>query len=229
MSTIPISWACWYLTEVEGIEWRDMDYTAWKIVKAVKGEPIKGHFEIIMSAGKQPRRFDQGNVQEFVQELTGAIGRKLRKTYGDGSKISLVPIPNSDAVAPSAVACRTDELAKQIAGGFGDGAVVEPLIRWKAARSPQHKSAGRRYPDQFQEQMILLGKPKHSVVLFDDVMTSGSQLIAGARLLAEAGYQPARAIVVGRVTKTQEEKMVGWGSGELRIGHETIDASDIEF
>ena len=35
MSTIPISWACWYLTEIEGIDWRDMDYTAMKIVGAV--------------------------------------------------------------------------------------------------------------------------------------------------------------------------------------------------
>ncbi|SRR5579885_1553762 len=229
MSTIPISWACWYLTEIEGIDWRDMDYTAMKIVKAVKGEPINGHFYGVISTGEKPRRFDQSNVQTFVQAFIGAIGRKLRTTIGKDSEISIVPIPNSNAVVPLVAPCRTDELAKNIADGFGGGAVVEPLIRWRTARMPQHKSAGPRYPDLFQEQMVLIDKPKHPVVLFDDVMTSGSQLIAGARLLTDAGHQPARAIVVGRVTKRQEEKMVDWNSGELKIGREPIDVSEFGF
>jgi adenine/guanine phosphoribosyltransferase-like PRPP-binding protein len=74
--------------------------------------------------------------------------------------------------------------------------------------------------------MALLGKPKHTVVLFDDVMTSGSQMTAAARLLQDAGHLPIQAMVVGRVTRMQGDKMLGWESENLQIGR---DASNIEF
>jgi adenine/guanine phosphoribosyltransferase-like PRPP-binding protein len=97
------------------------------------------------------------------------------------------------------------------------------------ARDPQHRGSGYRYPELFQDQMTLLRKPKHPVVLFDDVMTSGSQMTAAARLLQDAGHLPIQAMVVGRVTRTQEDKMLGWESEALQIGREIIDGSGIEF
>jgi hypothetical protein len=54
-------------------------------------------------------------------------------------------------------------------------------------------------------------------------------LIAASRLRQEACHEPIHALVVGRVTKTQEEKMFGWQTDDPEIGRETIEVSDIEF
>lgn len=43
MTSITVCGALYYLTEIEGIEWRPDDYTANKIIKVVKGEDIKGY------------------------------------------------------------------------------------------------------------------------------------------------------------------------------------------
>jgi hypothetical protein len=220
MTAIQVIWPCFYLTEVDGITWRGQDYTAMKMIKAVKGEPINGYVEV--SIGGQHRRFDQSNIEPLVSTMGKTIGSKLRKT-SDVPTISIVPIPNSGAVVGSSTDCRTDALARNVAEGFGTGAAVEPIIRWKAARSPQHKGTGFRDPDMFQEQMSLLRNPKHPVVLFDDVMTSGSQLIAAARLLQEAEHTPILASVVGRVTKAQREQMLGWNAEELMIDRTLFD------
>jgi hypothetical protein len=226
MTTIPVLLACRYLTEVEGLTWRDKDYAARNIVRAVKEQPFKGYSDIKM--GAKIYRLMQSTGEDFVMCLTRAMGRKLSATLGAEQKISIVPIPNSAAVASSTAACRIDNLANYVAAGFGANAIVEPVIRWKAARNPQHKESGYRHPDLFQDQMTLLGTPKNPVVLFDDVMTSGSQMTAAARLLQDAGHLPIQALVVGRVTSTQEDKMLGWGFETLPIGREIIDASDID-
>jgi hypothetical protein len=47
---------CAYLTDVS-VKWRDVDHTSSKMVKALKGDPIKGYLEHKI-AGKV-RRFDQ--------------------------------------------------------------------------------------------------------------------------------------------------------------------------
>jgi hypothetical protein len=215
MSAIPVLFVCRYLTEVEGLTWRPVDFTSLKIVKAIKGEPLNKYVEI--SIGGKNRRFYQSDVDALVSTVTTTIGSKLREVLGSG-RVSIVPIPNSGAVVGAPGESRTDMLAKHVAAGFGGGTIVEPLIRWKTARTPQHKGSGFRDPDAFQDQMVLLGKPKHPVVLFDDVMTSGAQLTAAARTLEEAGHTPIHAAVVGRVTKTQEETMLGWITEELEIG-----------
>src|SRR5262249_23953737 len=127
-----------------GLTWRDKDYAARNIVRAVKGEAFEGYSNINM--GGKNHRLTQSTAEEFVKNLTQGMGRKLSKTLGAERKISIVPIPNSGAVASSKAACRIDNLAKEVAAGFGANAIVEPLIRWKAARSPQHKGSRYRHP-----------------------------------------------------------------------------------
>jgi adenine/guanine phosphoribosyltransferase-like PRPP-binding protein len=222
MTTIPVLHAARYLTQVDGLTWRDADWTAMKMVKGVKGKPIKGYFDV--KFGDQQHRYDQNNVGAFVDKLSANAGAKLHNQLG-GRKISIVPIPSSNAV--TGVRGRSDELAEKVAAAYGPNAVVESVIRWKALRDPQHESSGYRYPDLYQDQMALTQLPKYEVVLFDDVMTSGSQLTAAARLLEESGHTPTHAMVLGRTTKEQEEQMVGWKEEQLPIGRDELDVSGV--
>ena len=65
-----------YLTEVEGMTWRQEDYVAKKITDAVKGRPINRYFEV--SVGGVVRRFDQDNIQTFMPSLFQTVASKLQ-------------------------------------------------------------------------------------------------------------------------------------------------------
>ena len=79
-----------------------------EIVKAVKGEPINGYFDLRIKGKKH--RFDQSNVDTLVTALITKMGLKLRQLLG-GCNISIVPIPSRNAVVGSKAEGRTDELA----------------------------------------------------------------------------------------------------------------------
>jgi hypothetical protein len=85
------------------------DHKSLKMVKALKGDVIKGYFNHII-AGKTVR-FDQTNIQEFVDRIPKALSKMiLREVPG---KASIVPIPNSHVVDVATPNWKTLELAKR--------------------------------------------------------------------------------------------------------------------
>src|SRR5271154_5725000 len=101
----------YYLTEIDGITWRQDDWTTNRIVKAVKGEPFKGYFQVV--AGGRHYRFDQSNLHQFMPALFGAVAAKLNELV-DGP-FDLVPIPNSTATVTDGADFRTLAHAREIA------------------------------------------------------------------------------------------------------------------
>ena len=81
-------------------------------------------------------------------------------------------------------------------------------------RRDEPRDVGRRTPKSAQ---------KHPVVLFDDVLTTGSQMIGACRRFAKVGMAPSLAFVVGRTTHEQHEKMIGWEKEQLETERARID------
>jgi predicted amidophosphoribosyltransferase len=121
---------------------------------------------------------------------------------------------------------RTVELAKMFAKGYGPDATVVPAIRWVKQRDKSHKKKEFRSPDQFQPLMRVVETPANPVVVFDDVLTSGSQMIAATRVLQKAGCTVARGVVVARAGKEQVEKPIEWRNDTLVI---TEGFFDLDF
>jgi predicted amidophosphoribosyltransferase len=192
-------------------------------VRGLKNEPFKGYSEF--KVGGAVRRYDSSNIQEVIPLLMKGIGKKL--TEHIQGQISIVPIPNSNMAVGATGSFRILELAKALAEGYGNDATVVPAIRWDKAREKAHKSSEFRSPDLFQPHMRLVDKPNRQVVLFDDVQTSGSQMVASARLLSEAGFEPVFGLVAARATKTQFEKMIDWKVEDLQIDRDEIDWDDL--
>lgn len=118
----------YYLTEIEGITWRQGDWTANKIVKALKGEPINKYFEITFRDGKKAR-FDQSNVATFLPIVFRAVAEKLKEELA--TPFDIVAIPNSDATIKDNADCRIFEHARAIASAAGNGVQAVPALRWK--------------------------------------------------------------------------------------------------
>lgn len=196
--------AVFYLTEI-GFAWRQEDYDANKIVNALKGNPINGYIDI--NLGGDVRRFDQSNIAGLMPPLYRGIAKKLKTTLA--GPFDVVPIPNSAATIENKADCRTFEHARQIAKAAGDGCRFVPALRWKQQKTPAHEG-GSRDPQVHFENLQLVERPTQQCVIFDDVVTTGGQMIGAYRRLAASGVVPVLGIVVGRAVKEQKSPVMGW-------------------
>lgn len=219
MSTLPYVYWCNHLTEV-GCKWRGVDYNARAFVRGLKQEEFNGYIAVKIKGVE--RQYTNANIEQLVELILPLIGERLRNDVK--GPISIVPIPNSGMAAGIKGQFRAVELARLVARGFGDDAEVCPAIVWDAPRPKAHKNNEYRHPDLYEPHMLLANKPAGNVVLFDDVLTSGSQMIAAARMLTKQGFAPARGLVIARATKLQVEgKLFERHQDELKLDNDPFD------
>jgi hypothetical protein len=196
---------CSYLTAKDPPAWRQSDYAASKIVKALKGDTINGYFDMII--GGQTVRFDRLNVGDFLKRVPVALAKVLVREI-DGPA-TLVPIPNSQVTAPNADGFRTHHLANLVAAESGGKLTAVPALVFK---EPQQKSrtGGPRSAEHCEMAYRLATEVIGPIVLIDDVCTSGGHMIGAYRKLHAP---PTRSVVLacawGRSTREQVNTPLG--------------------
>lgn len=213
MSSLPVGFGIYYLTQIEGVTWRSTDYDMRNIVRGLKGSYFNGYSDLVI--GGKTERYDTNNIEKFVDLLLPAVGKKLSQTLN--GKISIVPIPNSAMCVGKKGEFRIVDLAEKLAKGYGSDAEVCPAIRWVTEKERAHKSDEHRDPRVYQPLMRLADKPKHRVVIFDDVLTSGSQMIAAARFMKAKGFDVVHGAVGARVTSEQHNPMMKWRTETIEL------------
>lgn len=203
---------CYYLTDWTGIKPRQEDWDTNKVVKCLKGEPIKGYAQV--SVAGTTFRLEERNKQEFLAHLWSALGRSFNS---QNQSTAIVPIPNSAGVVGESANYKTLLYAQAIAAGSGGKLVALDALRWKAAAGAMHKQAGARSPERRFDNLQVIQKPDRPVVLFDDFITSGSSFIAAVWRLSEVGCLPTEGIAVARRTAIQEPKMFEYRQQDLEI------------
>jgi hypothetical protein len=207
-----------YLTEVDGITWRSEDYTANKIIKLLKGRPLNGYFNVKING--QTKTINQLNVKHFMPVLFQAVANKLNSIIR--GEYCIVPIPNSEAAVDVPGDFLTLQHARAIAEATGGRASAIPALRWKAPKEPAHRG-GTRDPQIHHENLVLIERPKKQIVIFDDVMTTGGQMIGAYRRLQDAGQPIHSGMVIGRATKEQKVEALGWDQEDLPVEEVEID------
>ena len=204
---------CYYLTAWSGITPRQEDWNSNKIVKCIKDEPIKGYVDV--NVGGSNIRVDNNNKPEFIRRLCLSLGQSMATELK--GQTAIVPIPNSSAVVGSAAVYRTLGYAKAIAAASSGRVVAVDALRWKQATEAAHKQKGFRTPERRYDNLEVIECPKLPIILFDDVITSGSSFIAANWRLSEAGNTPIEGVVIARATGVQEPKMFVGESRDLAI------------
>jgi hypothetical protein len=195
---------CYYLTAWEGIKPRQEDYDTNKVVKCVKGdEPIKGF--IRLSIDGVIMRVNEQNKAAFLDSLWAAMGRSLGERLQ--AQTAIVPIPSSAGTVGAAATYRTLRYAEAIAAASGGKVAAVDALRWKTEAEAAHKQKGFRTPEKRYDNLIVIANTALPILLFDDVITSGSSFIAAYWHLGEAGNAPREGIAVARATGIQEPKM----------------------
>lgn len=199
MTALPLRFWSYYLTQAG--QWRQEDWSARSLVCGAKQEPFKGELRITID--KVPRTFRTDTIEEFVTWVMGKMGSSFRADIA--GPVSFVPIPNSNVAVGSCVQGRTHALAEHVAAGHGAGSEVVSSIIWDAPRQKAHKSKEYRRPELYQPHMHYVAAPRYPVVLFDDVVTSGSQMIAAARVLRDQGVNVVHGLALAKAVSDQRE------------------------
>lgn len=182
-----------YLSKPEEDTKRDEAFWACvKIKQWIKGGEIKGYFSVDFKG--QRREFYQKDKAEFFDVIWEIMAIKaVEVVHGE---FDIVPIPGhavtgigssdfSNMTYAEAIAAKTD----------GAGRAVH-CLHWEAVQEPQRgTSRHRRWRERYERLRVGL-TPVRPVVLFDDVLTSGSTLIAAKKRLEDAGVQVVGALVL---------------------------------
>ncbi|MES0098514.1 phosphoribosyltransferase [Mesorhizobium sp. M0019] len=178
-------------TEWGDAERNEHEWGAIHIKKIVKGDQL--------AAKANFRWFGLGKVwpdrrEAFEASLCQLIADKVLADVGAGAVI--VPVPNSSAVVGSQDSFRTLQIAKQIAARSGGHLIAQDHLRWNGAVGKAHLKQRARNVDEHMGRLAIIGKPDRKIVLFDDIVTSGSQMCAAKLKLEEAGFEVAGCYTV---------------------------------
>ncbi|HTR87148.1 MAG TPA: hypothetical protein VMI56_21880 [Reyranella sp.] len=207
-----------YLTQ-EGTTRRQADWDAYKIIRTLKGKPFNGYFEL--SIGGKNKKFENSNASEFLPVLFRAVGKQLKAIVP--GPFELVPIPNSSAsVKSGGNSFATLKYAQAIAGVVGAQASVSPALLWKVPKTSA-RDGGSRDPQVHCANLAVVRKLTKPVVIFDDVMTSGSQMIAAHRMLRAAGAKILLGLAIGRTIHEPVKPVFKWREEEIETESRPIE------
>lgn len=200
--------ACTYLVEVGAQKnWRNEDYHANKFIKALKGEPIRGHASLPIAGGDVP--LDESNREEAFHWFGTWAAAQLKERYGR-LQFVLIPVPSSKMLMGTSVLGPPFKMAQSLQTtlkmSWQLDAEVWDGLRWRNALPAAHGSRGRRDPRVYYEALSMdSSRPltEGPVVLIDDVVTSGAHMRAAAAKLRAGGLEPFQAICAGRAVNTK--------------------------
>ncbi len=204
---------CYYLTDWNGITARREDWDTNKVVKCLKGDPIKGYSDI--SIGGLTFRLEDRSKEEFLLRLWDELGKGYAADLKETTAI--VPIPNSTGIIGAPANYRTLLYAQAMAAASCGKLVAVDSLRWKKAVPAAHRQGGHRTPEPRYDNLQVIQKPNYPVILFDDVVTSGSSFVAAVWRLSEVGSEPKEGLVVARRTPIQQPNMFEVKQEELPI------------
>jgi phosphoribosylpyrophosphate synthetase len=176
-------------------ERRPEDYwDAYNFCWGVKVGKFKHQFNIHGLGKKTP--ITKSNFA-LARDTFGEWIEKSVPVLGGGSDAILVPVPSKDDVI-GAANFRTLEMTKEALDGTRLARLIVDGLHWKASLTKAHQG-GTRNRILFGQRLVADPKVKDKkVILIDDVITTGSSLLAAADVLKQQGATVLGAIVCGK-------------------------------
>jgi hypothetical protein len=188
MTEISVSCLIPYNAEMKQSRTR-VEWDAIHMKRVVKNEQLNNSFSFLVNGIST--RIDRNNLPIFQQEINRRFRQKIMADHP--YPVCIVPVPNGDGVVGQNNAFRTLQIARAIASRDLPGAEALDLLRWRELVGKAHLNQRARQVDDHIQALRINGTTGLPIVLFDDVLTTGSQMAASSQKMTEAGFN-----VVGR-------------------------------
>lgn len=152
--------------------------------RVVKAEQLNGSFNFWINGVYT--KINKNNVGLFQHEINRLFAAQIMAHYP--YPVALVPIPNGDGVIGQNNVFRTLRIAKTIVNRMANGSVCLDMLRWNALVGKSHLNQRARRIDDHLAAFRVNGATNLPIVIFDDFLTTGSQMAAAKIKLEEAGY-----------------------------------------
>jgi hypothetical protein len=213
---------CYYRSKSEEWteNWRNVDYTARNIVKAVKRKPFNGFSLIKSIAGKVFRIDDTASGQEIAMGFAAQNLARLISAAGY-QQVAVIPVPSSSHTKAGAefTGSRLAERIQKVNPCF----VAKPVL-YLANAIPSSSQGGGRDANLIEATLRATNEINQieSAVLLDDVYTSGAHVRGAARFLNNQGIEIEDVFVVGRTCWEKPESMFKCATEEIHcaLGNE---------
>lgn len=160
------------------------EWDAFHMKKVVKGEDLKGRF--MFPVNGVSTRIDASNVFQFHREINRLFGTRIASDHP--YPVTIVPVPNGNGVVGHNSNFRTLEIANAIVKNGFPGSETRDMLRWNQEMGKAHLNQRSRMIDNHVNALRVTCGCDKPIVLFDDFVTTGSQLAASKIKLTEAGY-----------------------------------------
>jgi hypothetical protein len=145
--------------------------------------------------GLDTRRGDQ------ALEWFGSLAAWVVRTKRLMPPIVLVPMPNSNCLIDAPVPSRTVTLARAIEAQIPGAAVVD-CLRWRRLTLASHRGGSRDFGSLLSNLIVSCSFPvQGTLVLVDDIVTTGAHLRAAALALRKSGLECEDAVCVARAVR----------------------------
>lgn len=215
---------CYYRSKSETWteKWRNVDFAARNLVKAIKHEDFKGYSDI--TTGQSTIRIDNtlAGRNRALSAVAGALAGKISQAGYQNAAV--IPIPSSSHVNPNAMF--TGRRIAEAIQAKNPAFVSTPVLYFDEPLQKSAGGGGTRNAGVIQAHLRMANcQLLQSVVLLDDVCTSGGHLKAAAQYLAQHGIEVQDAFVIGRTAWDQPDNMFTVQVEELQ----TTNLFDFDF
>lgn len=186
-----------------GTQWRFKDWDAYKYVQALKGKPIN-KFARIPVLGTL-RHLEQSNANDSLAWFAEMANAYLWEKQTPGPLV-LIPVPNSSCAISTKTIPRTFFQAQALASRLSQTTVLD-CLRWKVVKEKASGGGGgTRNPHLLYGNLVLTSTvPESTLILVDDVSTTGGHLQAARAMLMGQGGKCDLAICAARTVWDQSE------------------------
>jgi hypothetical protein len=184
---------------------------AYKFCRAVKYKTINGTLEFPWKAG--PETINTETVGR-ARYIFGFFIKRALKTLVLAAPV-LVPIPSKDAL-PDATTFRSLDMVREAIASHGNWTIA-PVLRFTKAIPPASEGGPRGREVLRPHLTVIARPPAGSIVLVDDIITTGGSLLASFDVLEAYGRPPVAAIVCGQTVA--DSLLTAFGDHEREIDH----------
>lgn len=212
-----VHFICGYYSDLaHALKRRPEDYwDAYFYVWAVKVGKFRRSFFAHKPSGKI--QINRGNF-ELVRQWFGDFIVHTLRSENAPDDILLIPVPSKDGVVGEKT-FRTLEMVREALSEKPFEASIFDGIRWKTKLQAAHEGGGRSRAFWRDQMVVDPAVEGRSVVLIDDVLSTGSTLLAARDAVVAAGGTVLGAIACGRTIYDLDTKPFGlqdvWVENEL--------------